>query len=156
MPKITCTIEILQADSPSKVLQNMQTWKCHVIRNDVIMMSLPRQSKTIGKFGPRRNQTKYISLERFWWELFKNVTFVEFEPLFQKLWAFLSNLPKQLTKYGHVTWLWLQIQKFLILLNSVLNFRKGYQFGGNWLKNKNVTGKKPIGEQKAPLPPQCL
>ena len=48
-----------------------------------------------------------------------------------------------------------KFQKFLILLNSVLNFRKGYQFGGNWLKNKNVTGKKPIGEQKAPLPPSA-
>ena len=29
--------------------------------------------------------------------------FIEFEPLCQKLWAFMSNLPKPLTKYGHVT-----------------------------------------------------
>ena len=29
--------------------------------------------------------------------------FIEFEPLCQKLWAFMSNLPKLLTKYGHVT-----------------------------------------------------
>ena len=36
-------------------------------------------------------------------ELKQNVTFIEFEPLCQKLWAFLSNLPKPLTKYGHVT-----------------------------------------------------
>ena len=28
---------------------------------------------------------------------------IEFEPLCQKLWAFVSNHPKQLTKYGHVT-----------------------------------------------------
>ena len=57
----------------------------------------------MGKCGPRRNQTKYVSLERFWLELFKNVIFIEFEPLCQKLWAFMSNLPKPLTKYGHVT-----------------------------------------------------
>ena len=29
--------------------------------------------------------------------------FFEFEPLCQKLWAFMSNLPKPLIKYGHVT-----------------------------------------------------
>ena len=33
----------------------------------------------------------------------KKVIFIEFEPLCQKLWAFMSNLPKPLTKYGHVT-----------------------------------------------------
>ena len=30
------------------------------------------------------------------------------------LWAFMSNLPKPLTKYGHVTWPWLQITKIFI------------------------------------------
>ena len=29
--------------------------------------------------------------------------FIEFEALCQKFWAFMSNLPKPLTKYGHVT-----------------------------------------------------
>ena len=29
--------------------------------------------------------------------------------------------------------------------NSVLNFRKSYQIGGNWLKNKKVTGKNKLG-----------
>ena len=33
----------------------------------------------------------------------QNVVFIEFEPLCQTLWAFMSNLPKPLTKYGHVT-----------------------------------------------------
>ena len=45
------------------------------------MMSL---QKTMAKFRPLQNQTKYISS--------KNVLFIEFEPLCQKLWAFLSNL----------------------------------------------------------------
>ena len=62
-------------------------------RNDVIMMSLPKTMETMGKCGPPRNQTKYILFERFWLELFKNVTFIEFELLCQKLWAFMSNLP---------------------------------------------------------------
>ena len=34
----------------------------HVTRNDVIMTSLP---KTMEKCGPRRNQTNYISIERY-------------------------------------------------------------------------------------------
>ena len=31
-----------------------------------------------------------------------------------KIWAFMSNLPKPLTKYGHVTWLWLEISTSLV------------------------------------------
>ena len=54
----------------------------------------------MGKCGLRRNQTKYKSFERFCGELFKNVIFIEFELLCQKLWAFMSNLPRPLTKYG--------------------------------------------------------
>ena len=57
----------------------------------------------MGKCGPRRNQTKYTSLERFDESYSKMYFFLEFEPLFHKLWAFMSNLPKPLTKYGHVT-----------------------------------------------------
>ena len=60
----------------------------HVTRNEVIMTSLP---KTMEKCGPPRNQTNYISFERYWWELSKNVLFIEFELLCQKLWAFISN-----------------------------------------------------------------
>ena len=30
-------------------------------------------------------------------------------------------------------------ENFYFSLNSVLNFRKVTKFGGNWLKNKNVT-----------------
>ena len=60
----------------------------HVTRNDDIMTSLP---KTTEKCGPPRNQTNYISFERYWWELSKNVLFIEFESLCQKLWAFMSN-----------------------------------------------------------------
>ena len=60
----------------------------HVRRNDVIMTSLP---KTMEKCGPPRNKTNYTSFERYWWKLSKNVLFIEFESLCQKLWAFMSN-----------------------------------------------------------------
>ena len=46
-----------------------------------------RHNKTMAKFG----LTNYISFERYWWELSKNVLFIEFIQLCQKLWAFLSN-----------------------------------------------------------------
>ena len=82
----------------------------------------------MGKCGPLWNQTKYISFEMFW---LKNVIFIEFEPLCQKFWAFVSNLPTPLTKYGHA--------------------RKVTKFEGNWLKNKNVRGKKQIGGGKDPI-----
>ena len=60
-------------------------------KNYVIMTSLP---KTMAKFGPPQKQTNYISLESSWQELSKNVFFFHFEPLYQKLWPFLSTFCK--------------------------------------------------------------
>ena len=57
----TYRIEIWQADSSFKVPQNMQI-ENHLTRNDVIMTSLP---KTMEKCGPPRNQTNYVSFERY-------------------------------------------------------------------------------------------
>ena len=79
------------------------------ITNDVIMTSLP---KTMAKFGPPRNQTKYISFKSYWWELSKNVLFIEFEPLCVKFWLFLRC---PLTKYGYVTCPRRKFRKFFIL-----------------------------------------
>ena len=92
------------------------------ITNDVIMTSLP---KTMAKFGPLRNQTNYISFERFWWELSKTVLFIEFEPLCQKLWALLSNfgiftMPAHQIRYGHVTWLKMQISTIFYFVPILL------------------------------------
>ena len=83
------------------------------------------------KFGPPRNQTKYISFERFWWELSKNVIFIKFEPLCQKLWAFMSSFT--MTTYQiwscHVT-LAAHFENFYFSPNSILNFRKSCQIWG--------------------------
>ena len=63
----------------------------------------------------------------------------------------MSNLPKPLIKYGHVTSSWLPIPKifiFRLILYQV--FGKVTKFGGNWLKKKKVTGKKQIGKWNPP------
>ena len=57
----------------------------------------------MGKCGPRRNHTKYISFGKVLIRAIKKCNFIEFDPLCQKLWAFMLNSPKPLTKYGHVT-----------------------------------------------------
>ena len=47
-------------------------------------------------------------------------------------------------------------EKVYFSTNSVLNFRKVTKFGGNWHKNKKVTGKKQIGVESTLPPPKCL
>ena len=69
---------------------------------------------------------------------------IEFEQLCQKLWAFMSNLPKPLTSNS---------ENFYRSLNSVLNFRKVNKFRGNWLKNKKATDNKTNWGVKTPPPP---
>ena len=59
--------------------------------------------------GP--NRILYISFESFWWELSKNVIFIEFESWSRHL---CQAIPWPLITYGHVTWLWLQISKIFI------------------------------------------
>ena len=81
----------------------------------------------MAKCGPRRNQTKYILLEMFWWELLKNVTFIVFEPLCQKLWAFCqiyqNHSPNMVMSRDSGIKFW----KFLIFAQfPELNFRKSY------------------------------
>ena len=43
---------------------------------------------------------------------------------------------------------------FCLILHQILG--KGTKFGGNWLKNKKVTGKKQIGRRKTPPPSLVL
>ena len=60
----------------------------HVTRNNVIMTSLP---KTMEKCGPPRNQQIIYHSKGIDESYPKNILFIEFEPLFQKLWVFMSN-----------------------------------------------------------------
>ena len=39
--------------------------------------------------------------------------------------------------------------------NFILNFRKVTKFGGNWLKNKKVTGKNQLGGGKVLIQLRC-
>ena len=46
---------------------------------------------------------------------------------------------------------------FYFLPNSILNFRKSYQICENWLKNKNITGRKTNwGGGTLPPPPVLI
>ena len=65
------------------------------------------------------------------------------------------------TKTTHQTWschvtLASNSENFYFSPNFVLNFRKVTKFGGNWLKNKKVTGKKQTAEWKTPPPPVLI
>ena len=81
----------------------MYKFEKHMTRNDIIMTSSPITMKDNGKgadlVGTKQN--KYCSnvLRR----AIQKCNFIEFKPLCQKLWAFMLNLPKSFTKYGHVT-----------------------------------------------------
>ena len=50
----------------------------------------------------------------------------------------------------------LKFRKFLLFPYSILNFRKVTKFGGNWLKNKKVTGKKQLGGGGWKTPPVLI
>ena len=116
--------------------------------NDVIMMSLP---KTLAKFAPPRNQTRYISFERYW-RAIQNVLFIEFEPLCQTLRAFCQMLALfmiPLTKYGHVMWPKMQISKlfyFVVILHLILGKATKFQvekLPTSEVINKGAGGKHP-------------
>ena len=47
-------------------------------------------------------------------------------------------------------------KNFYFSPNSVLNLEKVTKFGGNWLKNKKVTGKNKLRGGKYPPPPPVL
>ena len=94
------------------------------ITNDVI-------TKTMENFGPPRNQTNYISFERYWWELCKNLTFIESEPVCQKLWAFFSNFgfffrcPLTVIRTQDAN-----VENVLFCTNSAFNIRKSHKISG--------------------------
>ena len=74
--------------------------------------------------------------------------FTEFEPLCQKLWVFMSNLPKT----THQIWschviLASTSENFYFSTNSVSNFREHYQIWGKFAQEQKVTGKKQIGNR---------
>ena len=59
-------------------------------RNDVIMMSLPKTIENNGKMRTSAEPNKIYIVRKV---LMRAIIFIEFEPLCQMLWAFMSNLP---------------------------------------------------------------
>ena len=91
---------------------------------------IAKDSGNNGKFGLSRNQTKYISFESLM-RVIQNVTFVEFEPLCQKLWAFMSSFTMTTHKIWscHVT-LVANLKSLYFSPRSVLNFGRSYRIWG--------------------------
>ena len=151
----TCEKE-LTVLKPCRLIVHLKFYKIckfvnHVTRNDVIMTSLLKAIKTMGKCGNRRNQTKYISFEMFWGELLK-MWFLLHLSHCVKVIGIYYKFTKALTKYSHVTWSCLQFPKiFIFWLILYLILGKFTKFGGNWLKNKRVTGKKNWRWKRSPV-----
>ena len=157
LPMTTYRIETWQADSSLKVPQNIQIWKPWDKKwrhNDII-------TKNNGKCRPTRNQTNYISIERYWWELSKNVLFIEFDSLCQKLWAIMSNFgifydarsPNMAMSRDPRS----KFQKFYLFLILHLILRKAAKFLVEKLSTLEVISQKPHqGGWKTPPPPALL
>ena len=58
-------------------------------RNDVIMRLLPKNN---GKMRTSAKPNKLYIIRKVLIRAIQKCTFIEFEPLYQKLWAFMSNL----------------------------------------------------------------
>ena len=110
-----------------------------------------------GKMRTSAEPNKIYIVQKVLMRAFQNVTFIEFEPLCQKLWAFMSSS----TMITHQIWschvtLATNFENFYFSLNSILNFTKITKFGQNWLKNKKVTGKIKTLGGKHPHPPVLI
>ena len=106
--------------------------------NDVITKTMENN----GKMRASPEKTKYISFERFQWELSKNETYIEFEPLCQKLWEFISSFT--MTTHQILSCrmtLAASFENLYFKPNSELNFRKVTKVRGNWLDNKRLHAK---------------
>ena len=66
------------------------------------MMSLPKTVENNGKMRTMAKPNKIYIVGKVLMRAIQQYKFIEFEPMCQKVWAFMSNLPKPLTKYGHV------------------------------------------------------
>ena len=68
-------------------------------RNDVITKNNRKQWENADLGGTKQNIYRSKGFD----ESHSKMQLIEFEPMCQKLRAFMSNLPRPLTKYGHVT-----------------------------------------------------
>ena len=125
----------------------------HVTRNDVIMMSLPKQWKQWENVDLRGTKKIYI-VQKVLMRAIQKCNFYW-------IWATVSKVMGIYVKFhhdrSHVTWPSLQYSTILFLPNSIWNFRKVTKLGGNWLKNQKVTGQKTkLGVENTPPPPVLI
>ena len=155
LSKTTCSIETLQADSPSNVLQNMQIWKSCDQKwrhNGVITKNNRKQWKNADLGGTKQNIYRWKGLMRaiqkcyfYWiWATVSKVMgiYVKFTKTTHQIWS------------CHVTLVW-NSENFYFSPNSVLNFRKSYQIWGKLAQEqKSCRQRTNWGVENTP-PPQC-
>ena len=131
-------------------------FESYVTRNDVIMMSLPKTMENNEKMRTSAEPNKIYIGGKVLMRAIQKCNFYW-------IWATMSKVMGiyvKFTKTTHQIWschvtLASSSENFYFSPNFVLNFRKVTKSGGNWLKNKKVTGKKQTGWWKTP-PVQCL
>ena len=142
------SIESLQADSLFK-FHKICKFENHVTRNDVIMMSLPKTMEKQWENADLHKTKQNIYRSKGFDESYpKMLTFIEFEPLCQKLWAFMSSDHSPNMVMSHDPGY--KFRKFYFSPNSILNFRKTYQIWGKLAEEQKVTHKKQNSEWKTP------
>ena len=99
----------------------------HVTRNNAIITSLPKTMETMGKCGPPRNQTSYISFEKY----------------FCQIVAFFT-MPAHQIWSCHVTQE-ANFEKFLFCPNSAFNIREIHKISSKKLSTSEVISQKPHG-----------
>ena len=110
----------------------------HVTRNNVIMMSLPETMENNAKMRTSLEPNKiYIIRKVLMTAIQKWVTFIEFQPLCQKLWAFMSSFTMNTHQIWscHVT-LVVNFENFYFSPNFILNFRKSCQIWGKFAQEQ--------------------
>ena len=87
MPTTTYRIETWQADSSFK-FHEICRFENHVTRNDVIMTSLPKRMENADLLKTKQIIYRSKGIDESYPKMY---FFLKFEPLCQKLWAFMSN-----------------------------------------------------------------
>ena len=133
----------------------------YVTRNDVIMMSLPKTMENNGEMRTSAKPDKLHTNRKVLMRAIKNVLCIEFEPLRQKLWAFLSNFGIFFKMPAHQIWSFHVTQEanfelFLFCPNSTFNIRKCHKISSGKALYVRSYQKNLTGGGKHPSPPSAF
>ena len=121
------------------------------------MMSIPKTMENNGEMRTYAKPNKLCISRKVLMRAIQNVLFIEFEPLCQTLWAFLSNFgffydarsPNMVISRDPRS----KFRKFFIMSHSTFNIRKSHKFSGGKLSTSEIISQKPHeGMENTPLP----